>query len=103
MFKPQLHILPAAQRLLWDELRAVPAGFVLYGGTALALHLGHRVSVDFDFFSRERFEPARLFGELPFLAGAEVLQQGPDTLTCLVERRGPVKVSFFGLPRLGRV
>jgi hypothetical protein len=26
-------------------------GFVLYGGAAIALRLGHRQSVDFDFFS----------------------------------------------------
>src|SRR3989344_3510692 len=27
----------------------------LAGGTALALHIGHRISVDFDFFAREEF------------------------------------------------
>jgi len=31
-------------RRLWDELVATPAGFVLYGGTAIALRLGHRQS-----------------------------------------------------------
>ena len=30
------------------------------GGTALALHLGHRQSVHFDFFSNSRFDPSRL-------------------------------------------
>ena len=36
---------------LWDLLRQEPAlgGFVLIGGTALSLHLGHRVSEDLDF------------------------------------------------------
>jgi hypothetical protein len=29
---------------------ATEIGFVLYGGTAIAMHLGHRHSVDFDFF-----------------------------------------------------
>jgi hypothetical protein len=48
---PRIDILPAAQRRLWDELAAVPAEFVLYGGTAIALHLGHRQSIDFDFFA----------------------------------------------------
>lgn len=44
-----LDILPAAQRSLWDDKigRGFP-GCVLYGGTALALRLGHRESVDFD-------------------------------------------------------
>jgi hypothetical protein len=49
-FAPRLDIVPPPQRRLWDELAAVPAAFVLYGGTAVALQLGHRTSVDFDFF-----------------------------------------------------
>jgi hypothetical protein len=36
-FEPKLQFLPAAQRRLWSELDTVPAEFVLYGGTALAL------------------------------------------------------------------
>jgi len=47
----RLDILPPAQLALWPELRQIPAHFVLYGGTAIALRLGHRQSVDFDFFT----------------------------------------------------
>ena len=45
--------LPEAQRRALDRLRAVPpmADFYLAGGTAVAVHLGHRVSRDLDFFS----------------------------------------------------
>ena len=50
-FTPRLDILPPPQRRLWDELAAIPPEFVLYGGTAIALHLGHRQSVDFDFLA----------------------------------------------------
>ena len=57
-FEPRFDVLPQEQKALWPELRAVPPAFVLYGGTALALRLGHRVSVDFDFFSSEPFELA---------------------------------------------
>jgi hypothetical protein len=103
MFKPQLHILPPSQRLLWDELHAVPADFVLYRGTAIALHLGHRDSIDFDFFSTEPFNPAQLYNKVSFLAGAEITQQEKNTLTCLIDRGGPVKVSFFGVPQIRRV
>ena len=49
-FSPRLDILPPPQISLWPELGQVPADFALYGGTALALHLGHRESIDFDFF-----------------------------------------------------
>jgi hypothetical protein len=45
-FQPQLGILAAPQRQLWDELGTVPGEFMLNGGTALALHLGHRQSMD---------------------------------------------------------
>ena len=51
IFHPRLDILPPEQRRLWNELGSVPTEFVLYGGTAIALHLGHRDSVDFDFFA----------------------------------------------------
>ncbi|MBM3882870.1 MAG: hypothetical protein FJ387_24630 [Verrucomicrobia bacterium] len=37
-------------------LGTVPEPFILYGGTGLALRLGHRTSVDFDFFCFEFFE-----------------------------------------------
>jgi hypothetical protein len=43
---PRLEILPAAQRRLWSELDQVPNEFVLYEGTAIALQLGHRQSID---------------------------------------------------------
>ena len=73
-FQPRLDILPPPQRTLWPELDATPDHFTLYGGTALALRLGHRQSVDFDFFSREPFDPATLMHEMPYLAGAEPVQ-----------------------------
>ena len=89
--------------MLWPELDATPEHFTLYGGTALALRLGHRQSLDFDFFSRESFDPAALAREIPYLAGAEQVQVVSHTLTCRVERGGPVLVSFFGNLSLGEV
>ena len=71
----QLSILAPPQRRLWDELEAVPGEFVLYGGTALALHLGHRQSVDYAFFGNRPFDPARLAAKISFLAGATITQQ----------------------------
>ncbi|MEI7823673.1 MAG: hypothetical protein WCI01_00125 [Chlorobiaceae bacterium] len=46
VFSPDLSILPPPQLRLWPELDATPETFTLYGGTALALRLGHRTSVD---------------------------------------------------------
>ena len=92
---PHLEILPESQRRLWLEFSVLPREFVLYGGTALALHLGHRVSVDFDFFSNRPIDSTKLESELPFLKDARIVQREKNTLSALVERDGIVKVSFF--------
>src|SRR3954453_14833736 len=97
MFAPNLDVLPGSQRALWPELADTPKHFVLYGGTAIALRLGHRSSVDFDFFSFEPFVPHNLQSAIPYLQHATVLQSAPNTLTCRVERGGPVQISYFGL------
>jgi Nucleotidyl transferase AbiEii toxin, Type IV TA system len=102
-FVPCLDILPDAQRRLWPELGDTPTDFTLYGGTAIALRLGHRQSVDFDFFTQTRFEPDVLLKKIPYLKGAVVRQSSPDTLTTTVDRGGPVQVSFFGGLGLGQV
>jgi hypothetical protein len=99
----QLSILPPPQRRLWDELLQVPEDFVLYDGTAIALQLGHRESLDFDFFARSPVDPTAMLTRIPFLAEAEPVQVEPDTLTARVDRDGAVLVSFFGVPKLPRL
>jgi hypothetical protein len=101
--RPHLEILPPAQRQLWHELNQVPAEFTLYGGTAIALHLGHRQSVDFDFFGSRPFDPAKLQASIPFLAKARVLQHEKNTLTVALNQESQVVVSFFGVPNLPRL
>ena len=91
-----LGMLPEPQRRLWSALGATPADFVLYGGTALALRLGHRESLDFDFFSRESFAPGDLKTRIDYLEGGRTLQQSENTLTCVVDCQGEVHVSYFG-------
>ncbi len=103
MFTPNLSILPEPQRRLWDELRDTPKTFVLYGGTALALRLGHRQSADFDFFSNQPFRSAALRDGILYLKHAEMTQFQDNTLTALVDRNGPVKLSFFGSLGINRV
>ena len=95
--------MPPPQHRLWPALDQTPDHFTLYRGTALALRLGHRQSLDFDFFTRTAFDPAVLVGEIPYLAGAEQVQVESHTLTCRVERGGPVLVSFFGNLTLGQI
>jgi hypothetical protein len=109
-FDPRLDILPESQRRLWPELDAVPSDFVLYGGTALALQLGPRVSEDFDFFSSAGFDPDRLRSRLPFFQDLNPadpdawVQRKRDNLEAFVDRGGIVKLAFFGgLDTLGRI
>ena len=92
-----LSTLPPPQQRLWDRLGQTPNDFVLYGGTALALRLGHRQSEDFDFFSRHPFDPDDLLSRIDYLSGAEQFQKARNTLGCAVQSDDAVvRVSFFG-------
>lgn len=93
-FRPHLEILPAAQRRLWPELRpAWELGMVLYGGTAIALRLGHRSSVDFDFFTERALDRGALSAALPFIERSTVIQDQAEGFTILT-RDEEVKVSL---------
>jgi hypothetical protein len=100
----KLNILPQPQRILWSELSSIPPEFTLYGETAIALRLGHRESVDFDFFGSKEFSPIQLANTLPILKNAKIIQSEPNTLSAVLTRPGGVvKLSFFGLPRIPRL
>jgi hypothetical protein len=103
--EPRLDVLPAAQRQIWIDLApASPLKFVLYGGTAIALHLGHRESLDFDFFRSEKLDKDQIRANFSFAGGAAILQDAPETLVVLAEMpAGPVKISFFGGIGFGHV
>lgn len=106
-FEPRFSILPDAQKRLWPSLHAAPSlGFVLYGGTAIALRLGHRESIDFDFFSDRPLDKAELAAAFPFIARSQLLQDQPGTLTVNVpdeiNQDEYVKISFFGGIGFGR-
>ena len=100
--RPRLDALPEPQRVLWPELAEIPRRFVLYGGTAIALRLAHRPSVDFDFFSHDSLDH-RALDTIAVLRGATVLEEAPNERTVLVDRGGPIKISLFGGISFGRV
>jgi hypothetical protein len=104
-FDPRTDILPPAQREIWPQLAPAPnLSFVLYGGTAVALHLGHRVSIDFDFFKAEPLEKGKMEACFPFIRDARTLQEEENTLVVDVAvPSGRVKLSFFGGLALGRI
>jgi hypothetical protein len=79
----------------------------LYGGTAIALRLGHRASVDFDFFSEKSLDREVIKEAFPFLVQSTTLQDQNNTWSVRVpygdSEREHVKVSFFGAITFGRV
>src|SRR3989344_5248927 len=50
------------------------------GGTALALHLGHRSSVDFDFFSSQEFDEEEIKRKLELVGEYRIDEQRPRTM-----------------------
>jgi hypothetical protein len=77
---------------------------VLYGGTAVALHLGHRISVDFDFFRTDPLDKMDIETSFAFIRGAQTIQEDENTLVVIAPMgSGPVKVSFFGGVAIGRI
>ena len=101
-FAPRTDILPPAQAALWPALAPVAGlGFTLYGGTAIALRLGHRVSEDFDFFSAASLDSDTLRRACPFIADRPALREDAGSL--VVRTAEGVLLSFFGGIDNGRV
>ncbi len=72
-------------------------GFYLAGGTGLALLLGHRDSIDFDFFKEGDFDTSILIQKLEDLLKNYTLiitQNEKNTVSCIVNNQ--IKLSFFG-------
>jgi len=71
------------------------SNFYLAGGTALALQLGHRRSVDLDWFKKESINSKVLLKKVSQLGKFELLNEEKDTLEGLLDG---VKVSFMTYP-----
>lgn len=67
----------------------------LAGGTALALQLGHRKSIDLDWFSQKDFSITQLKRDLSFLGNFKIESEDKNTLNCILDG---VKLSFFVYP-----
>ena len=94
--KLHLEVLPIAQRKLWPLLTDIPGNFILYGGTAIALQLGHRISVDFDFFSDIPLNKDKLIKQFTLLTRFPVIQPEINTLDCFIQwPEGNIKLQFL--------
>ena len=90
-------VLPADSAGAADELasRSVLEDFYLAGGTGLALHFGHRRSVDLDLFRETEFASAELRDRLRGLEALRKMETAPGTVH--LQLHG-VKVSFLHYP-----
>ena len=66
--------------------------FYLVGGTALAIQLGHRESIDLDFFSRKLFSVSDIEKELSLIGKYILNKKDEKTLDGILDG---VKISFF--------
>jgi predicted nucleotidyltransferase component of viral defense system len=90
--------LHAAAATLWRQLGPAlcPPGYLLCGGTALALYLGHRQSQDFDFLTMVAGDPTAIVADLAALEPAlEVVDRSPHSVHLLVRN---VYVSYLWRP-----
>ena len=82
------------RRALLPALAAFKKEFYLAGGTAFALQIGHRVSVDFDFFTEEDFETKDVYEQVQKVFGqVPRTQESSNTLAIVVQ--DDVRVSFM--------
>ncbi|MBD3375390.1 hypothetical protein GF406_10170 [candidate division KSB1 bacterium] len=89
-----LNVLPPEQRKLLHRLAEQQwiRPFYLVGGTALALHLGHRQSIDFDFFTFNEFDQNRLLSDLNQFGSFELFDQSSGTINGALDK---IKISFL--------
>lgn len=87
--KEQIELLPLIQSFSGD--------FFLAGGTAVALHIGHRRSIDFDLFTTGEIHRIRIRNRIQSMGFsiASVLYEAFDHLHLIINS---VKITFFNFP-----
>ena len=90
------YLLPDTRNLLTDLIKNAffLDKYVLVGGTALSLHLGHRKSEDLDFFTySDSFEKSEIFDYIKKIPKhVEIINQTSEQIDLLIDN---VKVTFF--------
>jgi hypothetical protein len=98
MFLRNMHteVLTYEQKELLPYIKRFKTSFYMVGGTAVALHIGHRRSVDFDLFTLTNLRKSRIkriLLEIPFKQVP--LFEDVDQLHLFVNQ---VKLTFFSYP-----
>ena len=89
-----LDILPEEQLRLFEKLSSLNFinDFYLAGGTCLTLQIGHRQSVDFDFFIPADFETSNIVNKLIQIGSYQRDNEERNTINGSLNG---VRISFF--------
>lgn len=91
-----LNVLTASQLRILPLLQRFKRSYYLVGGTAIALQIGHRRSIDFDLFTRNRLAKNRIRSALrEFPCRLQILHEDVDQLHFLCD---DVKITFLNYP-----
>jgi hypothetical protein len=90
------HILTKEQRELLPYIHNFSRTFYLVGGTAIALHIGHRRSVDFDLFTQSELRKNAINSKLAEFPFKKIrLFEDIDQLHLIVNG---IKITFLSFP-----
>ncbi len=92
-------ILDTKRKGILAKLSHFKERFYLAGGTGLALQIGHRDSIDFDFFTPDNIETQKLYFEIRELCnGIDIIktQEENNTLSIIIDAE--IKISFLKYP-----
>ena len=85
---------------LWQKMGPMPGDLRLYGGTALALFLNHRLSTAFDFATPEATVEEDIIETLPWLEGAKYTG-GPGMIDAvLIGENRKLAITFMECGRM---
>ncbi|MBT3215902.1 MAG: nucleotidyl transferase AbiEii/AbiGii toxin family protein [Candidatus Marinimicrobia bacterium] len=91
------NILTEEQKELIPYFEQFSREYCLVGGTAIALHIGHRKSIDFDLFTLDRIKPKvinRWMDSLPF-EEKRIIFENSDQIHMNIDG---VRTTFFSFP-----
>ncbi len=89
-------ILSESQINLLPTLKVFSDDFGLVGGTAIALHLGHRRSIDFDLFTNKNFSNQNIRTKIKI--NNQIQSTAVDSTEELTIVTGNVKLTFYTYP-----
>lgn len=91
-----IEILTSGQVELLPYLKGFQRSFYLVGGTAVAMYIGHRRSIDFDLFTHTQLNKSRIKAKLLYIPFSQIpIFEDFDQLHLLINN---VKLTFFSYP-----